>query len=255
MAATQPKNVVAIIPARMASQRLPGKMLLSDTGMPLVAHVAQRAASTQAISRVVVATDHQDIKAQLASYEFEVIMTSVNHPNGTSRLAEAASTLGLNAEDIVVNVQGDEPEIEADVIEQSVTALTRDADVVVGTVGVAIPQSSAAITDPNIVKVVRAISGRALYFSRSAVPYDREGTCTVSVLKHVGIYAYRVAFLHKYVTLEPTPLEQSERLEQLRVLEHGYEIGVGIAASAHAGIDTQDQYDAFVQRWNQQHSS
>ena len=256
-------KAVAIIPARMGSTRFPGKALASETGRPLVVHVCERAAGAGSIGRVVVATDSQEIRSAVESHGFEAVMTGA-HPNGTSRLAEAAEVLGLEASRIVVNVQGDEPEIEGGVIDGAVAALCAeridprfpDAGRVGAHVGTVMSRIAdpGSFTDPNVVKVVSGLVepddaiARVLYFSRAGVPMDRDGVGGVVAYRHVGIYAYRVADLRTYMTLGETPLERAERLEQLRWLEHGYAIAAAVRESSHTGIDTPEQYAAFVAR-------
>ncbi|MFT3685102.1 MAG: 3-deoxy-manno-octulosonate cytidylyltransferase [Phycisphaerales bacterium] len=202
---------------------------------------------------VVIATDSQRVADALRPYGTRVVLTNPDHPNGTSRLAEAASILGLDDNDVVVNAQGDEPEMPPEVIDAAATTLVNTPTAVVGTACCAFgPGEDPA--NPNIVKVVRGIDGRALYFSRSRIPFDRDarGGEDARPLRHVGVYAYRVGFLKTYVTLPSTPLERAESLEQLRVLEHGHTIAVARcdAASGLTGIDTREQYDEFVRRWN-----
>jgi len=254
-------GAVAVIPARMGSTRFPGKALASDTGTPLVVHVCERAAGASSIDRVVVATDAAEIADAVRSHGFEAVMTGA-HPNGTSRIAEAAERLGLDAARVVVNVQGDEPEIEPGVIDAAASALGDDASLIeVGTVATPIDAGSDPdpVSDPNVVKVVLArrdgAAATALYFSRAPIPYDRDGPgpgsgpgSSAGALRHVGIYAYRVGALRVYGAMEETPLERTERLEQLRWLEHGVPIRVALARSDHAGIDTPAQYGAFVER-------
>lgn len=244
-------HVTVVIPARLASERLPKKVLLSETGKPLIAHVIERAQTAACVDRIVVAVDSEEIAQALLPYGAETILTAESHPNGTSRLAEAVELLELPPDEIVLNIQGDEPEIEQEVIEEAVAALRRDDGVVVGTVGSPIQPSSLDVSNPNVVKVVRSLANRALYFSRSTIPFDRQAEANPVILKHIGVYAYRAKFLAEYVSLQPTPLEQRERLEQLRVLEHGFGIGVGVAQSVCPGIDTRAQYDAFVARYSE----
>jgi 3-deoxy-manno-octulosonate cytidylyltransferase (CMP-KDO synthetase) len=246
---------IAIVPARLASSRFPEKVLRADTGRPLVQHAVDAAARAEGVDRVVVAADDERIAAALEPLGTEVILTG-EHPNGTSRLAEAASLLGLGPDDVVVNVQGDEPEIEPLVIDAAINALRNAPEGVdVATVGSPFAAGEDP-AEPNIVKVVRAASGLALYFSRARVPWDRDGDARLRLgnegapLKHVGLYVYRVRALQRYVTLEPTPLEQTERLEQLRLLEHGLPIAVAVASASHHGIDTEAQYLAFVERFH-----
>lgn len=245
-------SIVAIIPARMASTRFPGKMLAAETGTPLIVHVAQAAAKATSLSRVVVAADDSRILDAVRARGTECVLTSPDHPNGTSRLAEAADQLGLDSDTIVVNVQGDEPEIEPSVIDAAVGALRSHPHAAVSTVAAPLaPGDDPA--NPNIVKVVCRRDGTAMYFSRSRLPYvrDPQPAGLVVPLRHVGLYCYRRAFLATYRSLEPTPAERAESLEQLRVLEHGYAIAVAVVSDAgNAGIDTPEQYAAFVARWN-----
>lgn len=251
-------RATVIIPARLGSSRFPGKVLASETGKPLVQHVAEAARLARCAARVVVATDSPRVRDALAAWGTEVVLTSPDHPNGTSRLAEAARVLGLAPEAIVVNAQGDEPEMPGPVIDAAVGALVECG---AGGAGVAIGTAAAPLDDPgeaanpNVVKVVRDLRGRALYFSRAAIPHDRDGTRdpAAAPLRHVGVYAYRRAFLEAYTALPATPLERSEQLEQLRALEHGHGIAVALVPAAHAGIDTPEQYAAFVARWRAAH--
>ena len=241
--------IVAIIPARLGSTRFPGKMLAAATGRPLIAHTCEAARGSGRVGRVVVATDAAEIARAVSLDGVEAVMTAATHPNGTSRLAEAADVLGLADDAVVVNVQGDEPEIDPAIIDLAVTTLLAGgADV--ATVGSPLAPGQDP-GDPNIVKVVADCRGRAMYFSRSRIPHDRDGGGVTGPLKHVGLYVYRAAFLRRYVALPQTPLEQTERLEQLRVLEHGHAIAVAIAEAHHVGIDTEEQYEAFVARWRE----
>ena len=252
---------VAIIPARLGSTRLPNKVLLSETGKPLVQHVVEAASRARGVDRVVVAADDERIVEALAPFGTTTLLTGTEHANGTSRLEEAVRLLGLGEDAVVINVQGDEPEVEPEVIDAAIGALTSaGSEIGMSTVGSPFAAGEDP-ADPNIVKVVRSADGRALYFSRSPIPFDRDGDAATRLpcgtrdglgwsgpLKHVGLYCYRAWMLRRYVTLDPTPLEQVERLEQLRVLEHGLPIAVAIAATERHGIDTRAQYAAFVGR-------
>lgn len=257
-------QAIAIIPARLGSTRFPGKALASETGKPLVVHVCERAKLAASVANVVVATDSMEIVKAVEAHGFDAVMTSAEHENGTSRLAEAAKTMGLNGRQAIVNVQGDEPEIEPDVIDSALISLRHpvlpgmlDTMYRVAQLGtVATPlQGGDDPADPNIVKVVTGLLepdlgvGRALYFSRSAIPFDRDGGRAARLLRHVGIYAYSVSSLQQYVKLPPTPLEDCEKLEQLRWLEHGLPIAVAVRRATHQGIDTPEQYAAFVERY------
>jgi 3-deoxy-manno-octulosonate cytidylyltransferase (CMP-KDO synthetase) len=239
-----PSPVAVIIPARFASSRFPGKMLAAETGKPLIQHTWERAKLSTRASRVLIAADDERIIAAAKRFGAEAVMTRVDHPNGSSRLAEAAAKL---TESIIINVQGDEPELEPELIDAAVEALDRDSGAVVSTI--ASPFNVADDpTNPNIVKVVLSAQGRALYFSRSLIPFDRDNAGVVKPLRHVGLYGYRREFLLKYPSLPATPLEKSESLEQLRILEHGHAIAVAVRDSRGVGIDTPEQYAAFVAR-------
>lgn len=247
-------TALAVIPARYASTRLPGKPLLARTGKPMIQHVVERVLEARAIGRVVVATDDLRIAEAVGAFGGEAVMTSSEHPNGTSRIAEAVESIaagpswsGGEEEAIVVNVQGDEPEIEPALVDRLVEALAADREAPMATLASPFADDENP-QDPNIVKVVIDQNRRALYFSRAAIPHDRDGEGTLEPLKHLGIYGYRRWFLPRYVTLAPTPLEQCEKLEQLRALEHGYPIAVVRVEARHHGIDTPEQYEAFVQR-------
>jgi len=241
-------TATAIIPARYASARFAGKVLADRTGKPLIQHVHERAARASLVDRVIVATDDERIVDAVAAFGGEAVMTSPDHANGTSRIAEVARSLD---DEIIVNVQADEPEIEPDLIDLAIRALAGRAEVPMATLASPFARGEDP-ADPNIVKVVVDEAGRALYFSRALIPHHRDGTGTRPPLKHVGLYVYRRDFLLTYVTLPPTPLEQAERLEQLRVLEHGYPIAVAVAEVPHHGIDTAQQYEAFVERWKEE---
>jgi 3-deoxy-manno-octulosonate cytidylyltransferase (CMP-KDO synthetase) len=237
-------DAIAVIPARYASVRFPGKVLADRTGKPLVQHVYERAAAAERIARVIVAADDPRIVEAVHAFGGEAVLTRDDHPNGTSRIAEVAPGL---AADVIVNVQGDEPDLEPALIDRAVDQLAAHPDCVASTVGSPFAGDEDP-ADPNIVKVVVGAAGLALYFSRALIPYDRDGTAPAPPLKHVGLYVYRRDFLPTFVALPPTPLEQSERLEQLRILEHGYRMAVAVAEARYHGIDTPEQYEAFVQR-------
>jgi 3-deoxy-manno-octulosonate cytidylyltransferase (CMP-KDO synthetase) len=242
------RPAVAIIPARYASTRFPGKPLADRTGRPLIQHVYEQVACCRRIERVVVATDDDRIASAVDSFGGEAVMTRADHPNGTSRLDEAASMLGLGDDAWICNVQGDEPEIDPTVVDLAIEQ-TQASGHEMGTLASPFaPDEDAA--NPNIVKVVVGRDGRALYFSRALIPHHRdpEHGPAAMPLKHVGLYVYRRSMLRTYAGLGVTPLEETERLEQLRALEHGHAITVAIAETAHHGIDTPEQYDAFVAR-------
>lgn len=249
--------IIAIIPARLASTRLPNKVLLAETGKTLIQHVCEAAARSSRLSELVVATDDPRVDAAVRSFGGRVVMTSPDHPNGTSRLAEACERLGLPpggpSDPVIVNVQGDEPEMDARLIDAVVDAILAAAPGVVASTA-AVLATADELVNPNVVKVVRRADGTAMYFSRAPIPHDRDGSAPAEArpLRHVGLYCYRRSFLSRYARLAPTPLEQAEKLEQLRILEHGMSIAVAVAPrdwAAGAGIDTREQYDAFVERW------
>ncbi|MBT5383265.1 MAG: 3-deoxy-manno-octulosonate cytidylyltransferase [Phycisphaerae bacterium] len=239
-----PPVVIAIIPARMGSIRFPGKAIASDTGTPLILHVVEAVQRASTVTRVIVASEDASIEAVCADAGVEHIMTRSDHPNGSSRIAEAAE--GLEA-DVILNVQGDEPEIEAETIDLVVTTLLKDPAAHVSTAAAPLGEDDDP-ADPNLVKVVSDSSGHAIYFSRAAIPVDRDGM-GISRRRHIGIYAYRPTTLCAYAQLEPTPLEQAEKLEQLRLVEKGYKIAVADVTGGHPGIDTPEQYADFVTRF------
>jgi 3-deoxy-manno-octulosonate cytidylyltransferase (CMP-KDO synthetase) len=246
-------DALAIIPARFASVRFPGKPLADRTGKPLIQHVAERVRLATRIRRVVVATDDQRIFDAVEDFGGEVVMTG-EHPNGTSRLTEAVERIDPHMPDdaIIVNVQGDEPEIPPQTIDALVEGIASAGDAPMATLASPFGPDENP-DDPNIVKIVIDRRGRAIYFSRSRIPFDRDAALrgersTLPVYKHPGLYAYRRGFLRLYPTLDPTPLEQAEKLEQLRVLEHGHTIHIVHADAPRPGIDTPEQYEAFLER-------
>jgi 3-deoxy-manno-octulosonate cytidylyltransferase (CMP-KDO synthetase) len=236
---------VVIIPARLASTRLPNKPLADLGGKPMIVRVAERAQAAGA-QRIIVATDHADIAAACAAHGIEACMTRADHPSGTDRIAEVARTLQLAPEAVVVNLQGDEPLIDPALL--AACAARIGAGVPMATC--AHPLSSAEDAfNPNVVKVVLDKAGRALYFSRATIPWHRDGFAQDRAalppgyvpLRHIGLYAYSNAFLQQYPQLEASPLEAIEALEQLRVLWHGVPIAVHVTAEApHAGVDTPE---------------
>ena len=238
-------SFIVIIPARLASTRLPDKPLADLAGKPMVVRVAERAAQSGA-QRVIVATDDERIRAACTLHGIEVAMTRSDHPSGTDRIAEVAHALALPDEAVVVNVQGDEPLIDPILI--AATANLISVQQPMATAAHAIVDS-AELFNPNVVKVVLDQRGRALYFSRAVVPWSRDGFAVsrtemphgYTPLRHIGLYAFRADFLQKYPTLAESPLEKIEALEQLRVLWHGYPIAVHIADNVPAaGVDTPE---------------
>jgi 3-deoxy-manno-octulosonate cytidylyltransferase (CMP-KDO synthetase) len=232
---------VVIIPARYASTRFPGKPLAELGGKPMVIHVCERAAKSGAAA-VHVATDDACIARAVEAAGFAAVMTSADHASGTDRLAEAAKKLRLKDNDVVVNVQGDEPLISPRLIRDVGTLLNKRRDAAVATACHAI-HDPAALGNPNVVKVVLDAAGYALYFSRSQIPFPRAPGATC--YRHAGIYGYRVGFLKKYARLKPAPLEKAEALEQLRVLWHGYRIAVIVSKTEiPPGVDTPQDLEA-----------
>ncbi len=242
-----------IIPARMASTRLPGKMLADVGGVPLIIRTAQQATLTQAAS-ITIAADDAAIAAAAAAHGFACVLTDVSHPTGTDRLSQAAQLLGLDDDAIVVNVQGDEPLIDPAIIAAVAQSLAAQPDCAIATAAHPI-HAHADIFNPNVVKVVCNAANQALYFSRAPIPFARDatmqneaglmqptyrqGSAVPAALRHIGIYAYRVSFLRAYPILAASPLEAVESLEQLRALWHGYKIAVLLWADAlAAGVDT-----------------
>jgi 3-deoxy-manno-octulosonate cytidylyltransferase (CMP-KDO synthetase) len=230
-------KITAIIPARWASTRFPGKPLVELQGKPLVQHVWERAGRAQLVDRVIVATDDMRIAEAAFNFGAEVALTSPNHPTGTDRLAEVAAK--LKTARIILNVQGDEPDIAPATIDRLAHALREDPRL--GMVTAANPVADPAdIHNPNVVKVVTDRTGRALYFSRSVIPHDRDGRGGVKYLRHQGIYGYRRKVLLDFVRWKPTSLEQAEKLEQLRALENGVSIGVIMVRRASVGVDAPE---------------
>ncbi len=224
---------VVIIPARMGATRFPGKPLIDLCGKPMIQWVYERASQARGISRVMVATCDQEIIDAVAAFGGEAVMTSEAHRSGTDRLAEAAADLDA---DVIVNVQGDEPLIDPASIESALEPFSTDPSVTMTSLMAPIPADLAK--DPNMVKVVVSRDNWALYFSRSPIPYERKALEGRPVYGHVGLYAYTRDFLLTFSSLEPTPLEKAESLEQLRVLEHGYRIKMVEVADRPLGVDT-----------------
>lgn len=228
-------RVVAIIPARYESTRLPGKPLASIGGKPLIQHVYERTAAVAAVARVVVATDDERIAAAVRAFGGDVALTRATHQSGTDRIAEVAETL---CDEIIVNVQGDVPFLASEMVEAAVAPLRDDDALPMATIKTAI-RDPEDFENPNVVKVVTDRDGHALYFSRSPIPCWRDGLpATAPAFKHIGLYAYRRDFLLTFARLEPTPLERAEKLEQLRALEWGYRIKVAAVAAASIEVDT-----------------
>lgn len=230
-------KIVGIIPARYGSTRFEGKALADLAGRPMIEHVYRRAEQSRLLERVLVATDDPRIKEAVEGFGGEAVLTRPDHPSGTDRVAEVAE--GLEAE-LIVNIQGDEPLIEPEMIDQAIQPLADDDSIPMGTLMTRI-NNPRECEDPNVVKVVVDREGFALYFSRSPIPYPREGEPIR--YQHIGLYVYRRDFLLRFAQLPPTPLEQIERLEQLRALEHGYRIKVVETEHGSIGVDTPEDLE------------
>ena len=235
-----------VIPARYASTRLPGKPLRLIAGRPMIQHVYDRARASGATA-VIVATDDERIAAACEAFGAEVVVTDPAHPSGTDRLAEVARLRRFADDDVIVNVQGDEPLLAPANVAEVAALLGTSPRAAIATLATPI-ESLAEYQDPHVVKVVRSRDGRALYFSRAPIPWHRDADAPgapdaarfAGALRHIGLYAYRARALRALAALAPTPLETAERLEQLRALEHGLEIAVGIAAERPGpGVDTE----------------
>jgi len=240
-------KAIALIPARYASTRFPGKPLALIHGRPMIEHVCRRVEKAQTVDRVIVATDDQGIAQAVKDFGGEVVMTRSDHPTGTDRLAEAAAMLDS---DLIVNVQGDEPLIDPRMIDQAVAPLLADANIQMGTLAARITDSE-DFYNPNVVKVVRDSRGFALYFSRAPIPWPRdlsrdqltESLPRLSLYRHIGLYVYRRDFLLRYPHLPKTPLETLENLEQLRALEQGIRLYVAETEFSCHGVDTPEDLE------------
>ncbi len=247
MTGGDPAGFTVVIPARRAATRLPDKPLLDIGGKPMVVRVAERAAQSRA-ARVLVATDDDEIAKVCKEHGFEAVLTRADHASGTDRLAEVVTGLGLPDGEVIVNVQGDEPLIPAVLINQCASVLHESADCAIATACHRL-ENRADLLNPNFVKVVTTQSGRALYFSRAPIPWQRDSTddpaaALAVARRHIGLYAYRAGFLRRYGSLAPAPQEQLEKLEQLRALWHGFQIAVFEALEVpEGGVDTQEDLE------------
>ncbi len=238
------KKVLAVVPARYGSTRFPGKMVAMLAGKPLVMHAYLRAKSASLVDEVLVATDDARIAEALAPYDIPVVMTRADHPSGSDRIAEVVESVEA---DVIVNVQGDEVLIDPATIDGVIQPLLDDPSIAMSTARHALTDPK-EINDPNIVKVICNARGHAIYFSRSPIPYVRDGVpagMTGAVhWQHVGLYAYQREFIQQYARMAQTPLEQLECLEQLRVLENGYTIAVADTVYRSVGVDTPEELEA-----------
>ncbi len=247
-------SIIAVIPARYGSTRFPGKALVLIKDKPMIQWVYERTRRSRLVNRVIVATDDERIREAVFSFGGEAVMTSRTHPTGTDRIAEVAANIDC---DIVVNVQGDEPLIQPEMIDEAVAPLVRDPSIPMGTLCRKIDDPAEAF-DPNVVKAVFDRNGFALYFSRAPIPWNRNlwaGKKIFSDLppadglhKHIGLYAYRRDFLLRYAGLPQTALEDREKLEQLRALEHGHRIKVTVTRHESFGVDIPADLSKILQQ-------
>lgn len=245
-------KIVVCIPARYASTRFPAKVLAKSTGKYLIQHTWEQACKARLPERVVIAADDEKIVQAAKEFGAECVLTSPKHNSGTDRIAEA---VGRSDADIVINVQGDEPRIDPDHIDLLARLMLDNPGAEMATLAAPFAARE-QIADPNAVKVVAGIGGKAIYFSRSVIPYDRDHAGVGEAgayLRHIGIYAYRRDFLLKITSLPQTPLEKLEKLEQLRAIENGYTILLGKVEHTCEGIDTPEQYAAFAEQWRRSH--
>jgi 3-deoxy-manno-octulosonate cytidylyltransferase (CMP-KDO synthetase) len=233
------RTAVAVIPARYHSTRLPGKALADIVGRPMIEHVYRRAREARSVTSVIVATDDVRIERAVKAFGGDVRMTSPAHPSGTDRLAEVARALDC---DLIVNVQGDEPLIEPSMIDEAVAPFAASPDLQMSTLRRRI-DDPAEISNPNVTKVVVDLDGYALYFSRSPIPYVRDGSHAAFAWRHMGLYVYRRDCLLELAELAPTRLEQAEALEQLRALEHGIRIKAIETQYDSIGVDTPEDLE------------
>jgi 3-deoxy-manno-octulosonate cytidylyltransferase (CMP-KDO synthetase) len=234
-----PRKILGVIPARFASSRFPGKVLAQISSKSMLQHVYERASLARYLTATIIATDDERVYAAARSFGARVVMTRADHVSGTDRVAEAASA--ENAE-LVVNIQGDEPLIDPAAIDAAILPLAHDPEIVMGTLKRAI-EDPREITDANVVKVVTDRNGDAIYFSRCPIPCQRDRATPGTHFKHIGLYVYRRDFLLGYSALPVGPLEQAERLEQLRALENGYRIRVVETECESLGVDTPEDLE------------
>ena len=246
---------VIIIPARLASTRLPRKLLLNETGKSVLQHTYESASRSKKAAEFIVAADDPEIVSAVESFGGKVVLTDANHVCGTDRVAEVAAS--MSDVDIVINVQGDEPEISAEAIDLAISLLEDNPEISMTTLATPI-HNEEKLNDPSCVKVVCDMAHRAMYFSRSPIPHVRDqneleallspSSKEINFLQHVGLYGYRRDFLLSIPELPPSPMEKIESLEQLRILYHGFPILVGTIDHPIAGIDTAEDYESFVRR-------
>jgi len=232
-------KIYVFIPSRYGSSRFPGKPLALIRGVPMIQHVYERARNCPKIDGVYVATDDERIRRRVLDFGGQVLMTRKNHPSGTDRIAEAARLIHAGGEDVIVNIQGDQPFFDPSIISTLVAPFRQDETIHMSTLKFRISDKS-ELSNPNHVKVVTDRDGFALYFSRAAIPFYRDGDSAGEHFKHLGIYAYRMKFLKAFVELPIGHLESAEKLEQLRALENGYRIKVEETSLDSVEVDTPD---------------
>jgi 3-deoxy-manno-octulosonate cytidylyltransferase (CMP-KDO synthetase) len=232
-------HILGVLPARWGSTRFPGKPLHLIAGKPLIQHVWERCQACSKLDRILVATDDERILQAVTAFGGNAVMTSPDHPTGTDRIAEALRAVPQATH--IVNIQGDEPLIDPALIDQLAETMANAPALDMATAANPLDPADPAVNDPNVVKVVTALDGRALYFSRSPLPFFRNPVDGLPVLRHKGIYAYSRSFLERFVTWPPSPLEKAESLEQLRALENGASIQVLVTNDTSPGVDTPEQ--------------
>jgi len=245
-------KVIAVIPARFSSTRFAGKVLAKDTGKFLIQHTYERACLAKLPEKVIIAADDEKVAAAAETFGADCVLTSPEHQSGTDRIAEAVADMDV---EIIVNLQGDEPEIDPANIDYLAKMLMDNPDCPMATLAAEF-QDARQVSDPNIVKVIIGRNNKAIYFSRCPIPYVRDNAGVGDVkqyLRHIGIYAYRKKFLQEITALPQTPLEKIEKLEQLRAIENGYGILVGKVKHTCDGIDTPEQYTEFVKRYKKRY--
>jgi len=234
-----PRKILGVIPARFSSTRFPGKVLAPIAGKTMLQHVYERAALSTYLTSILIATDDERVYAAAKNFGARVRMTRSDHLSGTDRVAEAASAVDA---EIVVNIQGDEPLIDPAAIDAAILPMVHEPEIVMGTLKKRI-EDAREITDPNVVKVVTDRAGDAIYFSRCAIPFEREKSVNTPYFKHIGLYVYQRDFLLAYSALPVGPLETAERLEQLRALENGFRIRVVETEYESLGVDTPEDLE------------
>ena len=234
-----PRKILGVIPARFSSTRFPGKVLALIAGKTMLQHVYERAARSTYLTSILIATDDDRVYSAAKNFGARVRMTRSDHLSGTDRVAEAASAVDA---EIIVNIQGDEPLIDPAAIDAAILPMVHEPELVMGTLKKRI-EDACEITDPNVVKVVTNHAGDAIYFSRCAIPFEREKSVNTPYFKHIGLYAYRRTFVPIFAALPPTPLEVAESLEQLRALEHGYRIHAVLTDIESVEVDTPEDLE------------